>query len=174
MKFENLLQVKFDTVSGKVDIESLYNLLPETPKDVLVQFYSEHGRNEDFQEQYSDIDIMALSWNLITVSSGEVVTCEMYEDFRRWYNCSADRVIRGFKDNRWNCIDEREEVVAHWSHECTWLTPPVFLHKDILCSKNIHLVEGHTRVGILCGLLCSGIIAESHKHKIWMAEMVYL
>ena len=37
--------------AGNIDIDELVLNLPNTPIDVLEQFYRDHGRNEQFQQQ---------------------------------------------------------------------------------------------------------------------------
>ena len=45
LKFKELISFPTDQV-GKLDIDELILKLPNTPIDVLEQFYNDHGRNE--------------------------------------------------------------------------------------------------------------------------------
>ncbi|WP_201538719.1 hypothetical protein [Psychrobacter immobilis] len=50
MKFKELISFPTDQV-GKLDIDELILNPPNTPIDVLEQFYRDHGCNEQFQQQ---------------------------------------------------------------------------------------------------------------------------
>jgi hypothetical protein len=75
------------------------------------------------------------------------------------------------REKGWSCIDVRTEVVAHWQEHRTWLSPPVFLDGTLVGSENPYrLVEGHTRVAILKGLLEHGLIEPDSTHRIWYGQ----
>jgi hypothetical protein len=54
------------------------------------------------------------------------------------------------------------------------MTPPVFLNHNVEIKllpspkKELHLVEGHTRLGMLKGLIEKGLLSENSIHKVWV------
>ena len=76
-----------------------------------------------------------------------------------------------FEKEDFFCIDIREKVVNNWKIKKTWLRTPIFLDAKLLEKSNkLHLVEGHTRFGILKGLLLKKIIGKDSIHKVWFGE----
>ena len=68
----------------------------------------------------------------------------------------------------WDCIDTRQEVVKYWRENNTWLRKPIFINASLIKKDNkFHLVEGHTRVGILKGAVQNGILDIESTHEIW-------
>ncbi|RXJ69330.1 hypothetical protein CRV08_04800 [Halarcobacter ebronensis] len=166
MLFKDLLKLKKDYV-GLVNYYELRNLLPETPEEVLEQFFYDHGQNGGFQNQYSNIDINKLKWCKKKAKAKDIIECSIYERFYPWVNSVSER-LKYFEKNSYSCIDVRKDVVDYWSKNYTWMKAPIFLEGKILDSKKkIHLVEGHTRLGILIGLLNNKIIEKNTLHEIW-------
>ena len=169
MYFEELLNLKKDEC-GLMDFNELLNLLPNTPEDVLSQFFYDHGRNCDFQEQYAHLEINKLKWREIELKADEIIKCSFYEHYSDYIFEVSERLNK-FKEEDFFCIDIRKEVVDNWEKEKTWLKIPIFLDAKLLEKSNkLHLVEGHTRFGILKGLLSKKIISKDSIHKIWFGE----
>jgi hypothetical protein len=163
------MEVKYDN-SGRIDVPSLELLLPNTPKIILEDFFSDHGRNEQFQEQYSNIKISLLKWKKIRVRALDIINCGYYLGFSNWINTRKHRVIN-FQELGWHSIDDRLEVVLYWQKYNTWITPPIFFDGKLLLSKSeFWLVEGHTRIGILMGLVEQCIVSHNSIHEIWYAN----
>jgi len=169
MKFSDLLDLTFDESENTIDLDELGQKLPNTPKDVLSQFYSDHGRNNEFQSEYANIEIDLLQWNLIEIDAETIVKSSIHPNFRGWFEAVSNRAKR-FSNERWESIDCRLEVRDYWQTNRTWMISPIFLDGQIIDSESkFHLVEGHTRVGLLDGLLKHDILPKSQLHTIWVA-----
>ena len=169
MKFSNLLDFTFDEDTEIIDLDELGQKLPNTPKDVLSQFYSDHGRKKEFQSEYANIEIDLLQWNFMEIDAETIVKSSIHPNFRGWFETVSNRAKR-FSNKGWESIDCRLEVREHWQTYRTWMISPIFLAGQIIGSESkFHLVEGHTRVGLLDGLLKHGILSESQLHTIWVA-----
>jgi hypothetical protein len=142
--------------------------LPQLPTDVLQQIVIEHGANEEFQEQYGQLDLSAIEWRLVGVAASELTSASTYRHFSRWVDDVASRARR-VSHGYWNDIDTRTEVVEHWRLHHTWLRPPVVIEGRLLGkSASLHLMEGHTRLGILRGLLQQRVISPESVHQAWL------
>jgi hypothetical protein len=169
MYFEELLILKKDEC-GLMDYNELLNLLPNTPEDVLSQFFYDHGRNCYFQEQYSHLEINKLKWREIELKADEIIKSSFYESYSN-YIIEVSGRLNKFEKEDFFCIDIREKVVNNWKKEKTWLKSPIFLDAKLVAKSNkLHLVEGHTRFGILKGLLSKKIISKDSIHKVWFGE----
>jgi hypothetical protein len=170
MKFRELLEQNYCARSDVIDANALGRLLPTTPADIIEQFYSHHGRNNDFQTQYGEVKISNIIWVKVSLPASEIVQCSYYEPFSKWYLNAENRAAE-FPQKSWACIDIRKDVVEHWKTYYTWLKLPIFLQGNILgLASQLRLVEGHTRVGLLSGLVKAGIIAMNSKHEIWLGQ----
>ncbi len=70
MKFKDLLDLPDISESDRViDCIDLKERLPSTPTDVIEQFYSDHGKNPDYQDDYQHIDISNLIWEKVSFSA---------------------------------------------------------------------------------------------------------
>lgn len=166
MIFSDLLSIDYDEGSNVIDRQLLALLLPDTPEEVR-NVYAEHGRKDQFQSQYGALDIAKLSWSLVDITAADVRTVSINPNFSNWVGAVADRVS-DFANLGWACIDTRKDVVNYWTSNETWLFPPVLLDGRLLGKGGgLHLMEGHTRVGVLCGLVNHQIVKGSSMHKIW-------
>lgn len=152
--------------AGQLSLEKLCELLPNTPEDVVEQFYLDHGTNSDFYESYDGLDISNLVWSLEPLSFKALASCELNPDFEHWVSTCSGRTMRVGKDLDWNKIGQYSpSVIKHWKEQNTWLRSPLFI-------KNKHgyrLVEGHSRYGCLKGLVESGLVDENSEHLVWVA-----
>jgi hypothetical protein len=166
MKFSELMELKADE-AGNIDIGELVHHLPNTPLDVIEQLYSDHGGNSEFQEQYEQIDISKLKWELIELSFDDIACASIFPEFERWSITCAMKSERVSIDNDWDLIGHNRAIVQHWKEYSTWLRSPIML----LSKSNYHLVEGHSRYGCLTGLVKSGMISSKKVHKVWVANV---
>lgn len=170
MKFKELMNLKYCERTGTIPIDVLIENNINAPFDVLQQFYSDHGRKDDFQLQYGEIDLKKIAWRKQEVTGVEIITCEYYEEFGGWIDSVASR-LDSWSEKEWNCIDVRKPVVAQWKNHKTWLTLPIFINPRLIRGTNgLHLVEGHTRLGVLKGLVKQKILSESSTHFLWYGE----
>lgn len=112
MKFSDLLHVEYDSRTEIISLDMLCDTLPDTPIDVLQQFYSEHGRNTSFQNQYASLNIDKLVWNNVNVLAKDLVACTYYESFERWMQTVSQRVL-SMPEIGWRCVDSRPDIVEH-------------------------------------------------------------
>ncbi|MBK9497236.1 MAG: hypothetical protein IT475_18065 [Aquimonas sp.] len=170
MKFSDLLDQPYDKDTGIICLDTLCKLLPETPRDVIEQVYSDHGRSSEFQKQYRDIDLLSVEWVSIHIPANEIINASYYDDFERWYLVVQARLDE-FANKGWPCIDNRSEVVANWEEHKTWLRSPVLLdgiHPAV--DGRLHLMEGHTRAAILGGLVKNRVISPETKHLVFVGR----
>ncbi len=169
MRFCDLLNLPYDSAAN-IDRDSLKRCLPDTPDDVLTQVYADHGRKDDFQSQYGELDITSLRWEKRDFSAAEIAASCHYDRFDNWIDGVEQRVAQ-FSAQGWACIDTRPNVVAHWREHMTWLRLPVFIAGHLIGAPTpLRLVEGHTRVGLLRGLIKAGVLATSSQHEIWLGQ----
>jgi hypothetical protein len=166
MKFADLLKLPFD-VSG-ISPDALAAALPDTPADIREQLFKEHGRNDYFQMQYGHLDLLRINWKAEQLPASDIITCEVFRDFRGWVD-SVSKWAKSFEAKQWSCVDVREDIADHWQHRQTWNRAPVLLRqKPRGARKPLHLMEGHTRVGLLMGLVCEKILSEASRHSVWV------
>jgi hypothetical protein len=172
MKFSELMNQEYSSRSGIISFTALKESLPDTPDPVLEQWFSDHGRKYEFQEQYQEIQIDKISWNKVSIRAAELIECEYYSRFSRVNDMKAraDYVLT----HGWQYVDGspgwggRAEVINSWENKKTWLTPPIFLNGTLLnLSCKYRLVEGHTRTGLLKGLVENKVISPESTHEIW-------
>lgn len=168
MNFAALLQLPYDQKTDIIDIDSILDRLPRTPREVAKQFLSDHGRKGEFQSQYSQVNLKAVAWHRTVVTAGAITKATVSPGFREWFDIVSQRPD-GFQAHGWRCIDDRKAVQTHWKEFGTWLVPPIFLRSNVIVSSSDnYLVEGHTRVGLLAGLINKGILHPESTHTIWL------
>ncbi|WP_156317097.1 hypothetical protein [Marinagarivorans algicola] len=167
MKFKELMNLSADQ-AGNIGIDELTLNLPNTPKDVLEQFYRDHGRKYQFQEQYAELDIHNLNWELVSLSFDEMSSASIFPNFQKWVNTCYMKSCRVSTDLNWKLIENTNKTVMHWKHNHTWIRSPIFLESDC----KLHLVEGHSRFGCLKGLVSNDLISSNKTHKVWLAKSV--
>lgn len=168
MLFSDLLSLPFDQDTGVIDSSSIVAALPDTPLPVAQQVYADHGRKEEFQATYGALDIGSLEWRLLALPAETLCAATVNPQYRSWYDKVSTRASL-FGSEGWKCIDIRRAVIEHWSKNGTWLIPPVMLSGVLVASTaELHLVEGHTRVGLLAGLRRHGVLPSSSLHAVWL------
>lgn len=168
MRFSEILELPHDSRTGKPDFAAVSAALPGIPAEVLTQFLGDHGRNPDFQAQYADLELGDVEWRKLSFPASELIAASMHAGFVRWFESVTKRIV-AFPEKGWAAIDTRKSVVEHWSRNGTWVVPPVFLAGELVGrSTNLHLVEGHTRLGTLAGAVGCGRISPESLHEAWV------
>lgn len=168
--FSDLLNLSYDQ-SYNVLPNEIKSHFPHIPDDVIEQFLSSHSRNFDFQIQYENLDLTKINWCEKEVSGKKLIQCSIYPKFLRWVQSVSERSSR-FNNDSWNCIDTRKSVVDYWANNLTWQRLPIFIHSSLIGEPlNYRLVEGHTRLGTLIGLIKNKIIDDEKMHKIWFGAI---
>ena len=168
MKFKELMNLSADQAEN-INIDELILNLPNTPMDVLEQFYRDHGRKYHFQEQYAELDIYNLQWELVHFTFDEMLYASIFPHFQKWVDTCYAKSRRVSTDLNWKLIGHTDQTVGHWKYNHTWKRSPIFLELDC----KLHLVEGHSRFGCLKGLVSNGLIASNKTHRVWLAKSVY-
>ncbi len=170
MKFSDLLTQPFNENTGIIDLKTILSVTPNTPEQVAQQFYSDHGRKENFQSLYGKLNIEKIQWSLTHLRAAELLNCSINKDFEPWVLSVSKRAQR-FPEHGWRCIDSRKDVQMHWANFGTWAVKPVLLSGPLAhTKKDLHLVEGHTRIGTLKGLISQGIISINSTHEAWIGS----
>lgn len=159
-----------DEDSGILEIDLISRISKNTPYCVLKQFYIDHGQNYKFQELYEDVNILELNWRLDCVAASTICDASINPHFEKYTDDIKNDASKYLNSNTLGWIKRAE----YWRKNKTWMTPPVFLKRNIdikLSSKkrkDLHLVEGHTRLGMLKGLTEKGLLLDNSIHKIWV------
>lgn len=168
MKFHQLIGLPFDSGTDIIDLDAITALLPNTPFEVAKQLYSFHGRKDEFQKAYGRLNISDFQWKMVTLPAFELCAASTIPPFRKWFESVGKRSDK-FVESGWSCIDSRIEIVEYWEKHATWMRPPIFLNGHLVAySSDLHLVEGHTRVGLLAGLIKRGILSHDSTHRIFL------
>ena len=171
MQFRDLMQLPHNSANGRIELDDLKRALPETPEEILSQLHEEHGRNPEFHRQYEGLDIAALRWKLVNLRAKDICGASLNPNFARYVRMTQEKVM-SLDLVTLKGLDGRPNVVGSWLTRKTWLTPPVLLRGAIAASRAAyHLVEGHTRVGVLCGFLERRAISGESMHKVWLGDV---
>lgn len=135
------------------------------PDDVLEQFVFDHGRKHGFQAAYGHLDLMKLTWSTRSFTAEELVGVR--------HGTYFDHVVETRRNPRhWIGNWHGSGVDLGWDTIGTWRRLPVFI--DGRCSVPPHdglqVVEGHTRLGILQGLVHDGSLAPESVHTAWWGQ----
>jgi hypothetical protein len=169
MRFREIMRFRRTTI-GSVPLEVLKSLQLPMPEDVLEQFLFDHGTNGYFQLQYGNVDLHGLRWELMSIPASEILGCSVYAEFARWIETAAGRT-RVVPQEGWRAVQLPPGAAKHWQSCGTCIRPPVMLQGDVLKSnRTLHLVEGHTRIGAMRGLIQSGALPSSSIHLVWVGN----
>lgn len=168
MKFSDILALPYDPGSGSPSFEAVTAEIPHTPEEVVIQLYVDHGRNPDFQKQYSDLELGAIIWKKTRIPASELIVASKYGQFEPWFNSVAKR-FAAFPEKGWAVIDSRRPIVEHWERNGSWAVAPVFLAGELVGrTGKLHLAEGHTRLATLAGAVERGLVRPESLHEIWL------
>ncbi|MBN8449166.1 MAG: hypothetical protein J0M13_09205 [Candidatus Accumulibacter sp.] len=170
MKFRDLLSQPYNKDTEIIYPDALRILLPETPLDVIEQVYSHHGRKGEFQEQYADLELSSIAWVSAPIFAAELIQASFYPGFANWFRTVEARPL-AFAECGWRCIDTRADVIEHWTKHQTWSREPVLIKGfQPAVAERLHLVEGHTRVALLSGLVKSGVLSPKSEHQVFVGR----
>lgn len=168
MKFADLEALPFDESTDVICRDALYEALPNTSPEVLEQVFRDHGRKSEFQALYGHLELNHIQWTCVSKRADELCRSGMNEQFRPWFNNVAARATH-VATGGWETVDVRADVQKQWETEKTWLRAPVFLDAHLVArGTGLFLVEGHTRLGLLSGLMKYGIVPQASLHTAWV------
>lgn len=135
----------------------------EWPDDVVSQLLFEHGARYYHAEQFGQLDLSDIEWSLEQRPAAELVTATHHPD-----KTKPETVA---KDPHKELEARRVEGFEFWPDE-TWARPPLFIEGHLVEPQQpgLHLVEGHTRLGVLKGLVESGEARPDSLHLSWIAR----
>jgi hypothetical protein len=136
------------------------------PTPVVEQFLFEHGSKAEFLTQYGHLELETLRWDLRDVAASEFVGLSVFEDFNAWLESSANEYAFRIAQRP---IDQREA----WAMRQTWIVPPLLIEGGILlpARPGLHLLEGHTRIGILRGRLQARVANPDQAHQAFVGGL---
>jgi hypothetical protein len=136
------------------------------PTPVIEQFLFDHGAKEEFLSQYGHLELETLRWDLSDLAASEFLRLSVFEGFKPWLESSAGDYAFRISQRP---IDQQQA----WAKSQTWLVPPVLIDGTILlpARPGLHLLEGHTRVGILRGRLRAGVANPDQTHQAFVGSL---
>lgn len=153
-----------------VPMDVLRSLGLPTPDDVLEQFISDHGTKDEFQQQYGHLDLHAVRWQQLLLPASEILACSIYRLFAQ-HVATVSNQTRVVPEEGWADVCLPSKAAEHWQQHGTWMRSPVMVRGELVGSaKPLHLVEGHTRIGALRGLVDSGVLPMASDHRVWVGE----
>lgn len=162
----------FKDVARCTNSEVLQLALPNTPIDVINDFLIDHHGNSDFLDQYSNLNLSLLKWDRAYLTGEELAYVSYFPKFSTYFNNCKKKAV-DFQLKGWRCIGQPENVVQHWKEFKTWEASPILIDASLVSvqSSKLHLVEGHTRLATLIGLIAQGLISPSDKHTCWIGQV---
>jgi len=155
------------------DFDELKTRLPDTPDEIIQDFYADHGRKPEFQEQYGKLDLQKITWEKIEVAGQELINAGIYPAFKAGRVDICATWIDNYDEDGWNCVSLNKNISSHWKKHKTWMRKPIFITGGLIGEEcHYRLVEGHSRLGILKGLTNKGIISPEQTHEIWYGTEV--
>jgi hypothetical protein len=159
MRFDALRYLAREDASGRIEPDAARALALPMPEDVLEQFVIDHGLKPAFQVEYSELDLASLEWVQEDLDLATIASCtSKFGDYLREIQAGPFDMLVG------RTQDEQKQ----WHTAGSWLRSPVFV-VDV-GRPGLHLVEGHTRVGLLLGLRDVGF-RVNNKHKCWVGRV---
>ncbi len=170
MLFRDILTLPFDVQSGIVRLDEILVRIPDLPGEVAHQLIAQHGRKSEFQDQFGHLELGSIRWSKESIAGVDLAESSHFQGFDRWYKAVGHRAFM-VASKGWRCIDSRQAIVEHWEQHLTWITPPVLIDGALVGRPSrFHLMEGHTRVGLLAGLVEVGIIDGLMTHDVWVGR----
>ncbi|MEU6709677.1 hypothetical protein [Streptomyces wuyuanensis] len=134
------------------------------PDDVLKDFLFDHGDNGAFVNDYADLDLCDITWQLETIPAA---------DFHSMPTGQSDAgLIEHVAQNPVHWVKvRRPEVGRYWEEHGTWLRPPLLIDRRLLdrAASGLQVLEGRTRVGVLRGRLREQLRVASD-HQAWVGR----
>ena len=131
------------------------------PEPVVRDVLFDHGEERHMLLGYGHLDLRAVSWSLEYRSAADLVCATSF------FNDFVDEVADHphFKINQY-----RQTLPSPW--EETWQVPPYFMQGSLLSppQHGLHLIEGHTRLGILRGLVRLREVTSESLHRVFHAR----
>jgi len=133
------------------------------PPSVIGQFLFDHGNNPDFIAQYDHLDLSRIVWETRRLPAKVLAVSTFYEDF-------GERVHSVASHPQWTLEQYYEGHGVVFGD--TWKVPPLLIQGRLRRppQSQLHLLEGHTRLGVLIGLLRLQLVGADSMHNAYVAE----
>jgi hypothetical protein len=137
----------------------------QCPQEVFTQLFHEEANNEDFAVIVRSIDWGRVRWELEEMSGIALRHMRVDRAFQLALDEARDQATQ------YGIVDERQEVVTHWTDAKSWIVAPVIIDVAFLGGgSGYELLVGYTRLGNLLGLLDRQEVAEIQRHLIWVGR----
>lgn len=135
------------------------------PDDVVEQWLYDHSGFGCFLVDYNGLDLTTIRWQ------DELVPAEQFLTMPT--GPSEAGLIAEFAENpdHWSEVRRHQGVPQHWEMHGTWLRRPLLIDRTLLRppAQGLQVIEGRTRVGVLCGLLARRRDVAA-MHSAWVAR----
>lgn len=169
MYLRELLRLRRSPTGG-VPIEVLRSLALPMPDEVFEQFIVANGTRDEFQRQYGSLDLHAIGWKQVALTTSDLCSCSVSPLFAEHVDSVSDRT-RAVYRRGWGDIGLSPSIANEWRERGTWNQSPVLVRGELVgSSRAYHLVEGHTRIGTLRGLMHGGMLRMASTHQVWLGE----
>jgi hypothetical protein len=113
------------------------------------------------------VDWGCVSWELAEFSGVALRHMRVDREYQHALDEARDRATQ------FGIVDEREEVVNHWTDAKSWVVPPVVVSGDLMGGgAGFELLVGYTRLGNLLGMLDREEVPESQTHLVWVGRAI--
>jgi hypothetical protein len=138
----------------------------QCPLEVFTQLFHVDATDADFAAIVRTIDWGRIHWELSELSGIALRRVSVDRGFQHALDEARDRATR------FGIVDDRVEVVEHWSTAHSWLLPPVMVAGEVLGTNiGYELLVGYTRLGNLLGLLDRQEVPEVARHLVWVGNV---
>jgi hypothetical protein len=116
------------------------------------------------------LDLHSIRWELVNLHAQQILACSVYKPFADLVQSVAE-MASSIPSKGWEHVNLSPGAAEYWRANGTWMRAPLGISGQLVGSDAaIHLVEGHTRLGMLRGLVESGILSGSSTHHVWVGE----
>jgi hypothetical protein len=130
----------------------------QCPLEVFTQLFNADETDADFATIMRAVDWGRIHWELGEISGIALRRVSVDRRYQHALDEARDRATR------FGIVDDRVEVVEHWTTAHSWLVPPVMVVGEVLGTNiGYELLVGCTRLGNLLGSLDRQEIAEIQK-----------
>ena len=138
----------------------------QCPSEVFAQLFHVDAADAGLAAIVRAVDWGRIHWELSELSGIALRRVSVDRQYQHALDDARD------KATRFGIVDDRVEVVEHWSSVHSWLMPPVIVAGEVLGTNiGYELLVGCTRLGNLLGLLDREEIPEVARHLVWVGNV---
>lgn len=138
------------------------------PDDVLEQFLYDHADNTGFLNDYGDIDLSKIKWDVEIIPVEDLIKMPTGASDGE---CIADFAVNPDHWVRIRSHGPHIGVAQCWEAHGTWKRWPILIDRGMLDPPEggLQVVEGRTRVGVLRGRQRQGAFV-ARRHLAWVGR----